>query len=116
MAHKAVRPPRPGARLVYIARMAVSSLPTDRQRGPIRRLLPLLAIGLLAAMAFVAFRKGGISFEALVANREAIGAFPSVTLAEGEYVLIARHEGKVFTREFKIESGLDRDIEIIATP
>jgi hypothetical protein len=48
--------------------------------------------------------------------REAIGAFPSVTLAEGEYVLIARHEGKVYTREFKIESGLDRDIEIIATP
>jgi len=48
--------------------------------------------------------------------REAIGAFPSVTLAEGEYVLIARHEGKVYTREFKVESGLDRDIEIIATP
>ncbi|WP_373696771.1 hypothetical protein [Microvirga yunnanensis] len=48
--------------------------------------------------------------------REAIGAFPSVTLAEGEYVLIARHEGKVYTREFKIESGLDRDVEIIATP
>lgn len=48
--------------------------------------------------------------------REAIGAFPSVTLAEGEYVLIARHEGKVYTREFKIESGLDRDIEIIAPP
>ncbi len=48
--------------------------------------------------------------------REAIGAFPSVTLAEGDYVLIARHEGKVRTREFKVESGLDRDIEIIATP
>ena len=48
--------------------------------------------------------------------REAIGAFPSVTLAEGEYVLIARHEGKVYTREFKIESGLDRDVEIISTP
>lgn len=46
--------------------------------------------------------------------REAIGAFPSVTLAEGEYVLIARHEGKVHTKEFKVESGLDRDIEIIA--
>jgi uncharacterized membrane protein YdjX (TVP38/TMEM64 family) len=75
VAHKAVRPHRPGAGLVYIAWMAVSSPPTDRQRGPIRRLLPLLAIGLLAAMAFVAFRKGGISLEALVANREAIGAF-----------------------------------------
>jgi hypothetical protein len=48
--------------------------------------------------------------------REAIGAFPSVTLAEGDYVLIARHEGKLYTKEFKIESGLDRDIEIIATP
>jgi hypothetical protein len=45
--------------------------------------------------------------------REAIGAFPSVTLAEGDYVLIARHEGQVYTREFKVESGLDRDIEVI---
>ncbi|HEU6442870.1 MAG TPA: hypothetical protein VFF38_10935 [Microvirga sp.] len=47
--------------------------------------------------------------------REAIGAFPSVTLAEGEYVLIARHEGKVYTKDFKVESGLDRDIEVLAT-
>lgn len=48
--------------------------------------------------------------------REAIGAFPSVTLAEGEYVLIARHEGKVYTKDFKVESGLDRDIEVLVTP
>ncbi|WP_441967282.1 hypothetical protein [Microvirga sp. 2MCAF38] len=47
--------------------------------------------------------------------REAIGAFPSVTLAEGDYVLIARHDGKVYTREFKVESGLNRDFEIVAT-
>jgi len=47
--------------------------------------------------------------------REAIGAFPSVTLAEGEYVLIARHEGKVYTKDFKVESGLDRDIEVLVT-
>jgi hypothetical protein len=46
--------------------------------------------------------------------REAIGAFPSLTLAEGEYVLIARHEGQVHTREFKVESGLNRDIEVLA--
>jgi hypothetical protein len=45
--------------------------------------------------------------------REAIGAFPSVTLAEGDYVVIARHEGQVHTREFKVESGLDRDIEVV---
>ncbi|AWM86644.1 hypothetical protein C4E04_07825 [Microvirga sp. 17 mud 1-3] len=48
--------------------------------------------------------------------REAIGAFPSVTLAEGDYVLIARHDGKVQTRDFKVESGLDRDVEIVAKP
>ena len=48
--------------------------------------------------------------------REAIGAFPSVTLAEGDYVLIARHDGKVYNRDFKVESGLDRDIEIVVTP
>ena len=75
VAHKAVRSPRPGARLVYIARMAISSPPTYMQRGSIRRLLPWLAIGLLAAIALLAFRKGGISFEALVANREAIDVF-----------------------------------------
>ena len=46
--------------------------------------------------------------------REAIGAFPSVTLAEGDYVLIARHESEVYTREFKVESGLNRDVEILA--
>ena len=37
-----------------------------------------------------------------------------MTLAEGDYVLIARHDGKVQTRDFKVESGLNRDIEIIA--
>jgi len=46
--------------------------------------------------------------------REAIGAFPSVTLAEGEYTVIARHDGRVYTREFRVESGLDRDIEVLA--
>ena len=45
--------------------------------------------------------------------REAIGAFPTVTLAEGEYVLIARHNGKVYTRDFRVESGLNGDVEVL---
>lgn len=45
--------------------------------------------------------------------REAIGAFPTVTLSEGEYVLIARHNGKVYTRDFRVESGLNRDVEVM---
>ena len=46
--------------------------------------------------------------------REAAGAFPTMILAEGEYVVIARHGGKVYTNEVKVRSGFDRDIEVIA--
>jgi len=46
--------------------------------------------------------------------RELIGAFPSITLAEGEYVVIARQGQQVYTREFRVESGFDRDVEVLA--
>jgi len=45
--------------------------------------------------------------------REAIGAFPSMTLAEGDYIVIARNGGRVFTQEFKVKSGIDRDVEVV---
>lgn len=46
--------------------------------------------------------------------KESIGAFPVVVLAEGDYVALARNEGKVFNREFKVETGFDREIELLA--
>jgi hypothetical protein len=46
--------------------------------------------------------------------KESIGAFPTVVLAEGEYMVIARNEGKVYNREFKVEPGVDREIELLA--
>ena len=46
--------------------------------------------------------------------KESIGAFPRVILAEGEYRAIARNEGKVFEREFKVVTGVDGDIEVSA--
>ena len=46
--------------------------------------------------------------------KESIGAFPRVVLAEGEYRAIARNEGKVFEREFKVQPGVDGDIEVLA--
>ncbi|MBB4197598.1 hypothetical protein CCR94_13300 [Rhodoblastus sphagnicola] len=46
--------------------------------------------------------------------REMIGAFPSLVLAEGEYVAIARHENKTYQATFKVESGQDRDVEVLA--
>ncbi len=45
--------------------------------------------------------------------REAIGAFPQVALAEGAYILVARHDNKVYSSEFKVEAGLNRDIEVV---
>ncbi len=49
--------------------------PADQPRGPIRRLLPLIAVILLAGIAYAVFGRGGLSLEALVRNREAIDAF-----------------------------------------
>jgi hypothetical protein len=46
--------------------------------------------------------------------RELIGAFPSLVLAEGEYVVIARHDSKTYQSTFQVQSGLDRDVEVIA--
>ena len=75
-----------------------------------------VTLKLVAAEGGEAF--AGTAFSVLTPGgdviREAIGAFPAVTLAEGDYVLIARHEGQVYTREFKVENGLNRDIEVLA--
>jgi hypothetical protein len=46
--------------------------------------------------------------------RELIGAFPSLVLAEGEYVAIARHDGKTYQNVFKVQSTKDADVEILA--
>jgi hypothetical protein len=46
--------------------------------------------------------------------KESIGAFPRVVLAEGEYRAIARNEGKVYEREFKVVTGVDGDVEVLA--
>lgn len=46
--------------------------------------------------------------------RELIGAFPSLVLGEGEYVVIARHDSKTYQATFQVQSGLDREVEVIA--
>ncbi|SIQ77823.1 hypothetical protein [Bosea sp. TND4EK4] len=75
-----------------------------------------VTLKLVAAPGGEAF--AGTAFSVLTPGgdviREAIGAFPQVILAEGDYVLIARQEGQVFSRDFKVESGADRDIEVLA--
>jgi hypothetical protein len=46
--------------------------------------------------------------------KEAQGAFPRVVLAEGEYRVIARNEGSTYEREFKVVTGVDSELEVIA--
>lgn len=46
--------------------------------------------------------------------KESIGAFPKVILAEGDYRAIARYDGKSYEREFKVITGVDGEIEVLA--
>jgi len=45
--------------------------------------------------------------------KESIGAFPRVVLAEGDYHVIARNEGKTFQRDFKVITGVDGEVEVM---
>jgi hypothetical protein len=46
--------------------------------------------------------------------KESIGAFPRVVLAEGDYHLIARNEGRIYQRDFKVINGVDGEVELLA--
>jgi hypothetical protein len=46
--------------------------------------------------------------------KESIGAFPRVVLAEGEYRVIAKNEGKVFEQALNVVPGVDREVEVVA--
>ena len=48
--------------------------------------------------------------------KEFIGAFPSIVLADGEYVAVARHDGKTYQANFKVVAGRDREVEVLARP
>ncbi len=63
--------------------------------------------GALANTAFTVLTPGGDIV------RELIGAFPSLVLAEGEYVVVARHDAKTYQATFTVQSGMDRDVEVL---
>lgn len=46
---------------------------------------------------------------------EATGAFPDFVLAAGQYEAIARNNGKTYLHTFTVESGLDREVEVVAS-
>jgi hypothetical protein len=46
--------------------------------------------------------------------KESIGAFPRLVLAEGDYHVIARNEGRAYQRDFKVITGVDGEVEVLA--
>ena len=46
--------------------------------------------------------------------KESKSAFPTVILSEGNYSAIARNAEKIYSHDFKVESGINRDVEVIA--
>ncbi|MFQ5625162.1 MAG: VWA domain-containing protein [Methyloligellaceae bacterium] len=45
--------------------------------------------------------------------KESAGALPSHILAAGTYAVLARHQGKNYTREFAVEPGESKQIEVV---
>jgi len=46
--------------------------------------------------------------------KESIGAFPRLVLAEGDYHVIARNEGRTYQHDFKVITGVDGEVEVLA--
>ncbi|MBV1703539.1 MAG: hypothetical protein KGI57_03585 [Hyphomicrobiales bacterium] len=46
--------------------------------------------------------------------RRLVGAYPSLVLAEGDYLAVAERSGEDYQREFKVVGGVDGEIEIVA--
>jgi hypothetical protein len=43
---------------------------------------------------------------------QSVGAFPSIVLAAGNYTAVAQHQEQIYSRDFAVEAGLERDIEV----
>ena len=43
---------------------------------------------------------------------QSVGAFPTIILAEGSYTAVARHGNQTYARDFEIQPGLNRDVEV----
>jgi hypothetical protein len=43
---------------------------------------------------------------------ESVGAFPSLVLAEGTYTAVASYEDEIYSRDFTVEAGVDRDVDV----
>ncbi len=47
--------------------------------------------------------------------KESVGAFASMVLAEGDYVVVAKNKEKLYQKEFTVVAGRNQDVEVLAT-
>jgi hypothetical protein len=44
---------------------------------------------------------------------ESVGAFPTLVLAEGSYIAIARNKNRIYQRDFAVKAGVNTDVEVL---
>lgn len=47
--------------------------------------------------------------------RESVGAFPSMVLEEGEYLIVAKNKDRMYQRDFVVEAGVNTDVEVLTS-
>lgn len=62
----------------------------------------------LANTAWTVLTPGGDTVQ------ESIGAFPIMVLGAGDYTVIARNDGRIYNARFSVETGRDREVEVVA--
>ena len=45
--------------------------------------------------------------------KESNSTFPSMVLSEGSYTAIAKHDDKIYSEDFKVRSGFNKDVEVL---
>lgn len=46
--------------------------------------------------------------------REVVGAFASLVLAEGDYLIVAKNKDRIYQRDFTVVGGRNQDVEVLA--
>lgn len=44
---------------------------------------------------------------------ESVGAFPTLVLAEGSYIAVARNKNRIYQRDFLVKAGVNTDVEVL---
>ena len=47
--------------------------------------------------------------------REAVGAFASMVLSEGDYTIIAKNRDRIYQRDFTVVAGHNQDVDVVAS-